>query len=229
MKIAMIHGQSHEGSTCHIARMLAKKLNGDIKEFFLPRDFDSFCIGCTTCFIESETKCPHYEKLKHITNALDEADVLILTSPVYVYHTTGAMKALLDHYGYRWMTHRPEEKMFTKQAICISTAAGAGTKSTNKDMADSTFFWGCARTYKIGVGVQATSWKEVNPKIKAKAERRVSTIADKVKNNCGKVKPQLKTRAFFTIMRMMQKNGWNKADQTYWQEKEWLGKVRPWK
>ena len=31
-------------------------------------------------------------------------------------------------------------KMIQKQAVCISTAAGGGMKSTTKDMADSTFF-----------------------------------------------------------------------------------------
>ena len=46
-----------------------------------------------------------------MTDALDEADVIILASPVYVYHATGAMKAFLDHYGYRWMVHCPEESM----------------------------------------------------------------------------------------------------------------------
>ena len=30
--------------------------------------------------------------------------------------------------------------MFSKQAVCIATAAGAGMRSTIKDMADSTFF-----------------------------------------------------------------------------------------
>ena len=115
MKVVIVHGQSHEGTTCHLARMLANKLNGDISEFFLPRDFDNFCIGCT------------------------------------------AMKAFLDHYGYRWMVHRPEEKMFGKQAVCISTAAGMGMKNANKDMADSTFFWGCARTYKLGLRAMARS------------------------------------------------------------------------
>ena len=148
MRITIIHGQSHKGSTYHIARALAEKLEGEIIEFFLPRDFDFFCVGCTSCFGKDEKLCPHYEKLKPITQAMDQADVIILASPVYVYHATGAMKAFLDHYGYRWMVHRPEEKMFHKQAVCISTAAGAGMKSTNKDMADSTFFWGVAKTYK---------------------------------------------------------------------------------
>ncbi len=229
MKIVIIHGQSHEGATCHIARMLAEKMHGDILEFFLPRDFNQFCTGCTTCFMKSETKCPHYEKLKPINEALDEADVIILASPVYVYHVTGAMKAFLDHYGYRWMVHRPETKMFGKQAICISTAAGAGMKSANKDMADSTFFWGCARTYKLSVRVYATSWNNVNPKIRAQAERKTTMLAKKIMKRCGKVKPLIKTKMFFFIMRMMQKSGLNKADQVYWQKKGWLEKERPWK
>lgn len=36
MKIVIIHGQSHQGSTCHIARQLAEKLGGTVTEFFLP-------------------------------------------------------------------------------------------------------------------------------------------------------------------------------------------------
>lgn len=58
MHITIIHGQSHKGSTYHIARMLAEKLQGDITEFFLPRDFGFFCVGCTSCFGKSETLCP---------------------------------------------------------------------------------------------------------------------------------------------------------------------------
>lgn len=176
MKITIIHGQSHKGSTYHIARMLSGKLGGEVTEFFLPKDFGAFCVGCTACFERSEKLCPHYEKLQPITAALDDADVIILASPVYVYHATGAMKTLLDHYGYRWMVHRPEEKMFGKQAVCISTAAGAGMKSTNKDMADSLFFWGISRIYKFGIGVAAVSWDAVSAKKKQRIEKESSAI-----------------------------------------------------
>ena len=136
MKIAMIHGQNHRGSTYHIGAMLAEKLGGEVTEFFLPRDFGEFCVGCNSCFMKAKEKCPHYEKLIPINKAIKEADVIILTSPVYVYHVTGPMKAWLDHYGHQWMVHRPDERMFTKQAVCISTAAGKGTKSTNQDKID---------------------------------------------------------------------------------------------
>ena len=46
MKIVIIHGQSHKGSTYHSAHMLAEKISSDIKEFFLPKDFGEFCVGC---------------------------------------------------------------------------------------------------------------------------------------------------------------------------------------
>ena len=81
MKVIIINGTSHKGSTYHIARLLAEKISGDIKEFFLPRDFGEFCVGCTKCFMKSETKCPHYEKLKSITEAIDEADIIITNPP----------------------------------------------------------------------------------------------------------------------------------------------------
>ena len=230
MNITILHGQSHQGSTCQIARLLAQKLQGEVTEFFLPRDFSSFCTGCTTCFSKSETLCPHYQQLKPITDALDCADVIILASPVYVYHVTGAMKAWLDHYGYRWMVHRPEEKMFHKQAVCISTAAGAGTKSTNKDMAHSTFFWGIAKTYQYGVNVAAVSWDGVSDKLKQRIEKKTSALARKIIQNQDNVKPSCKTRLFFRIMRLMQKSGGlSEADQNYWQEKGWTGHKVPWK
>lgn len=229
MKIAIIHGQSHQGSTCHIARELAKKLGGETTEFFLPRDFGEFCAGCTVCFIDSERKCPHYEKLAPITKAIDEADILILASPVYVFHATGAMKALLDHYGWRWMVHRPEERMFTKQAVCVSTAAGAGMGSTNRDMAHSTFWWGVARTYKLGVAVNETSWERVAEKKKRKIDRKLHRLAGKLRAGQGRVRPGLKTRAVFRVMGIMQKRGWNPADGDYWKEKGWTGRKRPWK
>ena len=56
MKIAMIHGQNHRGSTYHIGAMLAEKLGGEVTEFFLPRDFGEFCVGCNSCFMKARCR-----------------------------------------------------------------------------------------------------------------------------------------------------------------------------
>ena len=231
MKVLIISGTNHKGSTYNIGRIMAEKLTKpeDISEVFLPRDFDEFCYGCTNCFEKNEELCPHAEKLKPITELIDASDVLILTSPVYVYHCTGQMKALLDHYGWRWMAHRPEEKMFSKQAVVVATAAGAGVKSTMKDMADSCFFWGIPKTYKLGRAVAAVDWQSVKPKIKDDINKKADSIAKKILKRQGKVPVSLKTKVFFKIMSLLQKNGWNKADVDYWKEKGWTEGKRPWK
>ncbi len=229
MKIVMIHGQSHKGSTYHVAHDLASKIGGETEEFFLPRDFGEFCLGCATCILETEKKCPHFDKLYPITKAIDSADVIVLASPVYVMHATGSMKAFLDHFGYRWMAHRPEKAMFSKQGVCIATAAGAGMKSAIKDMADSLLFWGVARIYKYGKAVAATNWQEVSEKKKKNIDKALFSVAKKIRKNFGKEKPGIKTKCIFNVIRLMQKKGWNKADRNYWQKRGWLDKNRPWK
>ena len=229
MKIVLINGTNHKGSTYHIAKQVADKLKGELTEFFLPKDFDEFCLGCTTCFVKGEEYCPHHAKIEKITKALLEADVIILDSPVYVFHASGAMKALLDHYGYIWMSHRPEESMFKKQGVVISTAAGAGTKSTIKDMRDSLFYWGVAKTYEYGIPVAATSYEQISEKKLKKIDKATTKIAKKIVKRNGKVKPGFKTKAFFFIVHLLQKNGWNPKDKEYWYAKGWVEKKRPWK
>jgi len=229
MKTVIIHGQSHEGSTCHIARILAEKIGGETTEFFLPADFGEFCMGCNRCF-RGETECPHHGRLAPITDAMDAADVVILASPVYVYHVTGAMKAFLDHLGFRFMVHRPEASMFRKQGVCICTAAGGGMKSTLKDMEHSLFFWGTAKIYKYGPGVAAIDWEGVSKKKKAAIDRVTTRLAGTIVRRHGKVKPGLKTRLFFNLMRLIQKKYCiSRHDAEYWKEKGWLGSKRPWK
>ena len=97
MNIVIIHGQNHEGSTCMVARQLAEKVGGEIREFFLPRDFGEPCRGCFTCFQTELSKCPHYRALQPLEQAMLEAELLIFDSPVYVYHATGQMMSFLDH------------------------------------------------------------------------------------------------------------------------------------
>jgi multimeric flavodoxin WrbA len=231
VKIALINGQDHKGSTYHIGRMLAEKMTDtdNITEVFLPRDMPKFCCGCAKCITENEKLCPHRSYLEPITETMDSADVLIFTTPVYVFHATGSMKAFLDHYAYRWMVHRPEEKMFSKQAVCISTAAGAGMKSACRDIKDSLFFWGVAKIYRYGVAVAAVSWDEVSEKKKIKIEKKLNKLSKAILKRDGNVNTPLKTKLVFYIMRIVYRHPWNPADGDYWQAKGWIGSARPWK
>jgi hypothetical protein len=127
------------------------------------------------------------------------------------------------------MAHRPEKKMFRKQAVVVSTAAGAGVKSAMKDMADSCFFWGIPKTYKLGRPVAAADWESVKPEVKESISKKADSIAKRILKRQGNVPVPLKTRGFFKIMSLMQRNGWNKADMDYWKAKGWTESKRPWK
>ena len=208
IKIVLIHGQNHKGSTYMIARELAEKIGGEITEFFLPRDFDKPCVGCWNCFRTDLTKCPHYEKLHPITEAMDAADVLILASPVYVYHATGQMMAFLDHFGSRWLVHRPEPAYFQKQAVVVTTAAGGGMKSACKDMADSLFFWGAPRIYRLGLAVRASRPSQITPKTMEQIYKKTDAIAAKIRSTGRPIAPTLKTRLWCAGLRFAHKHFW---------------------
>ncbi len=228
MKICIINGRNAKSTTYRIGRMLAEKVGGEITEFFLPKDFGEFCTGCTQCFTKDEKLCPHYQRLNPITQAMDKADLLIFTSPVYVYHCTGAMKNFLDHYGWRWMIHRPEESMFSKQAVAVTTAAGAGMKPACKDITDSFYFWGVGKYYSLGFAVKATSWNDVKDEAKNKIDKRTTALARKIKAEHGRVTPRFKTKAFFELNSRVMK-GISPADKEYWSKKGWTESRRPWK
>ena len=119
--------------------------------------------------------------------------------------------------------------MFNKQALVISTAAGAGTKSTMKDVLDSMLFWGVGKTYKYGVNVAASDWKDVTNKKKLQIENKVEKLANRIKKESKIVKPRLKVKALFYAMRFAHKKfRYSEEDFMHWEKKGWIGKVRPW-
>ena len=77
-------------------------------------------------------KCPHYKDLSVIIEAIDHADVLILSSPVYVYHATGAMMDFLDHFGTWWVVHRIEKICVGVQATKLDEIPAAIRKQIEK-------------------------------------------------------------------------------------------------
>lgn len=133
MKIVMIHGQNHKGSSYHIGRILAEKLGTEqeITEFFLPKDLNHHCLGCYTC-LESEEKCPFYAEKQIIANAMECAELLIFTTPNYCMAPSAPLKAFMDLFFQYWIPHRPRKAMFSKKAVVISTAAGTGDGGGDK-------------------------------------------------------------------------------------------------
>lgn len=231
MKIVMIHGQNHRGSTYHIGRLLAEALadGKNIREFFLPRDLNHFCLGCYTC-MDKEEKCPFYEEKKIIADAMEAADVLVFTTPNYCMAPSAPMKAFLDLFFQYWIPHRPRKSMFSKKAVVISTTAGIGTRQAIKPVKRALAYWGIPYIKTYGLAVQASSWADVAEEKKAKAKKDMITLASKIRNKeCGK--PSLYIRFMFQMMALSRKKSDDStsAETNYWKENGWLDKRKPWK
>nr|WP_307992195.1 NAD(P)H-dependent oxidoreductase [uncultured Niameybacter sp.] len=234
MNIAVIYGtgRKENSTTYHLAQRVIKKLKGDDKvfEFFLPKDMDQFCVGCYKCIEGSPEKCLAYDQIKPIREAFMKSELIIFTVPVYVFHAPGQVKALLDHFAWEWMVHQLNGVMLRKQALIISTAAGAGMKSTIKDVKDSMDFWGVGRVYTYSKAIFAANWVEIKEEERAKMEAKILQISKRIKKREGDVTPRLKVKLMFYGCRFMHKKmGLNAVDLEHWKKNGWLGKVRPWK
>lgn len=231
MKTVIIHGQNHKGSSYHMGRLLAEKVTaeGEITEFFLPKNLNHFCLGCYSC-IEDETKCPYWSEKKVILEAMEQADLFIFTTPNYCFAPSGSMKAFLDLMFDCWMSHRPKEWMFEKRAAIVSASAGAPNGRVIKTIKTSLSGWGIPYIKSYGIAVQAANWGTVKPKIKAKIEKSISKLAWKFRSD---KKPHVgfATRFVFNLMGNMHKAGWDASpvEKQYWEERGWLNKERPWK
>ena len=228
MVITVINGQNHKGSTYNIGKILVDNLGeNEVHEFFLPRDLNHFCNGCCSC-IRDESLCPFFEEKKRIMDMVERSDLLVFTTPTYCMRTSAPMKTFIDLTFTYWMSHKPRASMFSKKAVVISTAAGAGAKSAVKDVTNALFYWGIPYIKSYGKAIQATCWEQINPELKEKINNDMASLAKKLK--ASNARAGIKTRFIFSMMRMMQKKGMGAGveERKYWQEMGWLDKSRPW-
>lgn len=238
MKIVVINGTEKHGVTYKLKDLFLEnfKSTAKITEYYLPKDCPSFCLGCTNCFMRGENTCKDYPFISTIERSLMQADLIVMTSPAYVMHTTGAMKALLDHFGYRWMPHRPAKEMFGKRAVIITQCLGAGAQSTAKDIKHSLSWWGISKIEVFkGALMSDIIWDKIPLKKRKKLTKKINQIAHKFMkiNYLKPAHTKISTKIKFSFCRLIQKkvrkNGIDGIDGDYWFTQGWLGKKRPWK
>lgn len=238
MKVTVINGTEKRGITYRLKELFLEKFRdkADITEYYLPKDCPAFCTGCISCILKGEHACRDAVYVQKIAASLLEADLIVMTSPAYVMHASGAMKALLDHFAYLWMPHRPAPEMFGKRAVIITQCLGAGAKSTARDIKHSLSWWGIS---KIGVFAEKLMGDVVWDKLKEKKQKELTRKIEKLSGKFAGIDyaepahTSLVIRIKFLACRMIQKslhaNNPEYLDGKYWAEQGWLADVRPWK
>ena len=239
MNITVINGTEQKGCTHAMKETFLAAMGGshNITEIYLPRDCPVFCTGCKACFYRDISVCPNSGYTVPIWDSIVNADLLVITSPAYVMHVTGQLKAMLDHFATKWMGHSPEKPMFSKQAVIITNAIGAGMGKAARDIKDSLDFWGIARVHTVKQALFQPKWELVDEKRKSAVEKQCRKVAARVKTK-KRITPRLKVKGLFFVMKISQvmidkaerKAGRERTkDYLHWKENGWLDGGKPWK
>ena len=238
MKITVIVATEKHGVTYRLKESFLEPFRGsaEISEFYLPKDGPGFCTGCIACIGKDPALCKDAACVQKIEKALLDADLLVFASPAYVFHTTGAMKAMLDHFAYRWMPHRPAKEMFGKRAIIITQCLGGGDSSTAKDIKDSLSWWGISsiRVFTIKL-MSDVVWYRIPESKREKMTGKLKAAAASMKcvDYSRPAHSKLSVKLKFHAVRMLQtslgKQNPEYTDYKYWKANGWLENKRPWK
>lgn len=230
MYILIIDGSPRmSGNTDKIGKLCEKVLNryinkqgqaDKIEKMSIGREHIENCLGCRTCFNISEGKCPHIETISKIKQKMEQADILIIGSPIYVEDVSGTMKNWIDHMAYN--CHRP---FLQGKPVYLYTTSGAGaSKHGLKTMEHALLSWGATiigmDNYRMGAYLDE---KEMPAAYHEKVAHRMEELVDRQKHN--------KISLFSIIAFMVQKGYWlskgkvgESVDYKYWVEKGWLNK-----
>ena len=113
------------GNTKHVTNLLISKLEGyEIKSFDLVTMDINDCTGCLNCSITGE--CIYSDDMKKIYKEVDNADLVIFTTPIYFNSVSSIGKRVIDrfqrNYARRFMLSIDEKIITNKKGILIATA-----------------------------------------------------------------------------------------------------------
>lgn len=223
MNITILRATGRKNSsTYNAAKYFISKLGNaeEVFEFTLPDDMPHICRGCYACLHGKEDKCGGFEYLKPINEALSKSQLIIFCCPVWCFHAPGQIKSFLDHYGFRWLVHRPDFDMVNKQALIITTAGGGGLKSAAKDIKDSMDYWGVARTHIVTQSVWQYFWNDMPDKFKKSFINKLDKTAIKVSRYSENLKPSLKVKFLYNMFKRLHlKDKMWGIDNEYWKER----------
>lgn len=207
MKIVVINGTAVKGVTNLMKNEFLHHLRegNEITEFY-PEEFPAFCVGCKSCFLKGEEKCPHFAKKAPIWNALLGADILVFAYPVYALRAPASVKSLLDHWCVHWMVHRPEPVLFEKTAVILTNSVGAPNGAAQRDVKTSLNWMGLSRVYTCGAPMMGDIFvDQMSEKHRRMLERKMKRLAEKVRDARPYGRMRLKVRLLFGMAKLQHK------------------------
>lgn len=236
MRVVTSIGTDQKGCTFHMYQLLKEHMRAqyqgtlEFREYSLRSSAPHFCVGCKRCFTTGENSCPHHAVHGPIWEDALRVDLLIFIYPMYVMRVPGALKALLDHWGVHWLSHRPAPGLFSQKALIITQGIGAPWRGAVKDVHNALTWMGMSdlkgRDFRLIDGVV---WEELPGKRRQLIGEKLRSLAQWAVLPARRGR-SLRVRLLFGICRALQRGLLKKApnspslDTQYWLERGWIKK-----
>jgi multimeric flavodoxin WrbA len=230
MKIlALTSSYRKKGNTARVVAMIEAEMQAlaarqgevlNVETLYLGYMDVRACRGCRICFDRGEDQCPLKDDLRAIRAKIDEADGLILASPVYVDDVNSVAKAWIDRLAY--VCHRPA--FAGKCAYLVATVADSPTSHTLRTMNAALRTWGFHVAGQLGLRMGALMEQSA-------MERRYRGEAAKAAQNLFQAIAERRylNPSFIALMIFkIQQMSWQKAadlesyDYAYWDDHGWF-------
>jgi multimeric flavodoxin WrbA len=229
MKILAIIGSPRRANTYNSVNLIEAQFKRIIPEaefeyLMLQEKNLSRCIGCHTCIMKDELKCPFRKEMAEIEEKMSKADGIIFASPVYCMQISSLLKNFFDRLAYVW--HRP--KFLGKKVMVVCNGAGAGpvSKPVLDYMELNCKRWGMETNGRISLMRLDTKLsKKMQKNFEKMLERETDKFIDSIKSK-EKYCPSISDLFWFRIWRNSAKLGKidKNPDYLYWKNKGWLSK-----
>ena len=121
MKIIILVGSKRRnGNTAALANSFADGAgkNNDVELISVADVHVNGCIGCNSCFSNDKHACFQKDDMPAIYQKLQNADVIVLATPVYFYNMSSQLKCIIDR------LHNPIRNTFkVKKLVLLAVAA----------------------------------------------------------------------------------------------------------
>ena len=228
MKILEICGSPRKsGHTQFILDQCKKKLNVVSQEENVTYDRISiyhsnldWCKGCRLCFKLSETKCPHKDDLLDIKSRMENADIIIIGSPICVEDVSGGFKNWLDRMAFN--CHRPF--LDGKSVYVFTTSAAKASKHGIKTITRAITSWGGSvisyDNFIIGEDFNTSDFNtsDFDKNYAALITKRMIPLT----RTYHKESVSLYSLISFGIQKRYWKRKIHTADYQYWLDKKWF-------
>lgn len=222
MKILAVMGSPRKGESYKVLQLIEARLQQkeDVEfESILLKDYNlGQCKGCHLCIFKEGHQCPLNNDMPKIEEKMQNADGIIMITPLYSQHVTALLKNYIDQLSYLW--HRP--RYFGKKAMVIATG-GAIFKGTLNFMAETAKRWGYHVTNRIGIPHLDSLTDSFKEKILTKLDKEVDGFYANIKNGRHPI-PSFGDVMWFEMWKgnsIVLKDSYP-ADYEYWAEKGWI-------